>query len=82
LIPVLNEEDATIMSEADNIYANKLNSVVVVTAGPGILNSVNAILIPSIQAPKTALGNVTVSNFGTPLKNNANLLESCARPSW
>jgi acetolactate synthase I/II/III large subunit len=43
LIPVINEEDATMMSEADNIYANRLNSVVVVTAGPGVLNSVNAI---------------------------------------
>lgn len=43
LIPVLNEEDATMMSEADNIYVGKLNSVVIVTAGPGILNAVNAV---------------------------------------
>lgn len=43
LIPMLNEEDCTVASEADNIYANRLNSVVLVTAGPGVLNSVNAI---------------------------------------
>jgi acetolactate synthase I/II/III large subunit len=72
LIPVINEEDATMMSEADNIYANRLNSVVVVTAGPGVLNSVNAIASAYIDSvPMLIIGGqckTADSKFGTYLR--------------
>ena len=41
-IPVLHEQSAGIMAEAESIYKTEL-SVVIVTAGPGILNIITAV---------------------------------------
>lgn len=44
IIPVLHEQAASICSDADNQYSNKLNSVVCITTGPGGTNAITGVL--------------------------------------